>query len=186
MRQGLNAMMQKLYEGGVLLQSFVEPIFEDGNAFKREYKEDMKVYLSLRGYRLYSMLEVNSLLLQTYRDDIDTDLEENDILTLQLSKYERIKYCIQYCAHLFNVETDYILRMKSKKLFIDCFGKKTAVVIVMSGIRESIKIYFLRDSYEKSELRKEYNALAKNINSFLEQENNNEGLDFEILNLFKE
>lgn len=186
MRNGLKAMMKKLYEGGVLLQSFIEPVLEDDEAFKREYREDMKVYLSFRGYRLYCLLEANSLLFQTYRDDIDTNIEENDILTLQLSKYKRIKYCLQYCEYLFCKETAYIVRAKSKKLFMECFGEKVSVVILMLGLRESINIYFSRDSNERDESRKAYNALARKINIFLEQINNRESLDFKTLKLFME
>ena len=92
---------------------------------------------------------------------------------------------MQYCEYLFLKETDYVLRARDKKRFIDCLGEKTSIVLLMSGIRESIGTYFLRDSSERNELRRLYNALAEKINVFFTQINEKEHLEFAILDLFK-
>lgn len=186
MLQGLNAMMKRLYEGGVLLQSIVEPKKEDDNSFSREYIEELQVYLSLRGYQLYHMLMANSLLFEAYRDDIDTDLEENDIKTLELSKYQRIKYCINYTSHLFRKEMRYLCNVEDKRKYEECFGKDIVSVVLMKGLRESIYVYYSSESTERTDLINKHNELGKEINDFLQEIYVNDTVEFtkiELINM---
>ena len=176
MRRGLEAMMKKLYEGGALLQSIIEPQREDGNAFFREYSGDLRVYLSLRGYQLYQMLKSNSLLFEAYRDDIDTELEDNDMLTLKLSKFKRIKYCLQYTSYLFRKEIYYLRNNADKSIYVERLGVDIGTVVLMEGLRESILVYYNFDSQEKKLLTELYNNIAVDVNDYLEEINAREGI----------
>lgn len=182
MKQGLVAMMKYMYEGGILLQSIVEPKKED-NSFEREYADDLQIYLSLRGKCLYEMLKTNSLLLEVYRDDIDTELENNDILTVNLSNYNKIKYCLQYCDTIYKKEAIYIRNCRDKNIFAQKFGLEIPIVVLMNGIKDSISIYFTDNANERDDLIKMYNEIAKKINEFINDNLLEDDLDFMQLNL---
>ena len=177
MNRGIRAMMKKLYEGGVLLQSIIEPKREDGNSFSREYSDDLQVYLSLRGFQLYQMLKANSLLFEVYRDDIDTDMEDNDILTLNLSKFRRLKYCLMYTSYLFRKEARYLRNISDKNLYRDVLGNEIATSILMKGIKESIFTYYNYDSEDKDKLVNIYNSLAHEMNGVLKEIQINDNVD---------
>ena len=68
-KEGFKAMIEHLYNGGALLQDIRKPIIDDGSVYGRKYEhgKGVRVYLSLRGYQLYKMLQDNSLLFQIYR-----------------------------------------------------------------------------------------------------------------------
>ncbi len=181
LKQGLNAMMKHLYEGGVLLQSIIEPKKEDSNKFSREYAEDIQVYLSMRGFQLYKMLETNSLLFEAYRDDIDTEIDKNDVATLKLSKFHRIKYCFDYTRTLICKEEKYLRCVSDKKQYINTFGPATALIVLMKGLKESILKYYSLDSSEKAQLTSEFNEQTKRINDYLTGINIDEGANFETI-----
>ena len=166
--KGYDAIIAHLYEGGVLLQSIEHPIVEDSPEIKRQYSPKIELYLSLRGQQLYRMLGANSLLMQVYRDDIDTDLEDNDIPTLKLPKWKRIDYCIRYINNLFIREKRLFDMITNLDLYFEKMGYELAVVVLMRGIRESIVTYFERDHYNKTNITRSYNTLAKEINHFLD------------------
>ncbi len=169
--------MRHLYEGGILLQSIVEPIYEDGDDYKRVFKKNIKVYLSLRGYQLYQMLLTNSLLLETYRDDIDTNLQYNDILTMKLSKELVLEYCISYTKHIFHIEQLLFNDCSNPQLFIEKVGPKLAAIILLTGIRESIVTYYSRDTIQKAELVNAYNNLCKEIHTFISERLRNDAFE---------
>lgn len=175
-------MLKHLYEGGALLQSITEPKYEDAKGYKREYHSDMKIYLSRRGEKLYEMLEFNSLLMQVYRDDIDTDLEYNDLGTINLSSINRILYIIQYVRTLFDIEAGYLRIVKDKKKYFLSMGKKFATVILMKGIRESIVTYYV-DLAEEKRIVGEYNKLAKDMREFIIDYNEDNTYKFQNVEL---
>lgn len=163
MHAGLEQMMKHLYEGGALLQSLIEPTYEDAHHYKRVYHKDMKVFLSRRGKELYSMLNKNSLLLEVYRDDIETDLVNNDITTLKLSKTSRILYCLDYIEQLHFVELQLLRLVTNKREFEDTIGVFLPTVILLNGIRESVTKYYTQPSQQRDEIVTKYNALTKEI-----------------------
>ena len=168
-REAFNYTMKFLYEGGVLLQSLKEPIYEDGDDFKREYKPEIKIYLSLRGRRLYEMLMANSLLLEAYRDDIDTDLDKNDILTRQLpDKIDVFESCLEYAEHVFTLDQQLFMYCSDPEAAVEKIGSKLACVVLMKGLGESIQTYKLSND-EKNKLVRIYNALAQFINRFIRE-----------------
>lgn len=164
--KGLTLMLKHLYEGGVLLQSIIEPKYDDAKDYKREYYPDMKIYLSRRGVKLYEMLGLNSLLMQVYRDDIDTDLESNDVGTVNLNPVSRILYIIQYVRALFEIEAGYLRLVNDKEKYYTSMGSQFATVILMRGIKESIDTYYVASS-EREQIVKAYNDLARDMEEFI-------------------
>lgn len=176
--KGIDFMLKCMYEGGTLLQSITEPKYEDAKSYKREYYADMKVYLSRRGVQLYEMLGLNSLLLQVYRDDIDTNLEYNDIGTVNLSPVKRILYLIQYVRKLFGIEMEYLRIVKDKKKYYTSMGKQFVTVVLMKGIKESIDTYYI-DSSERGHIIIEYNSLARDVKEFINDYNESNTYKFQ-------
>lgn len=178
-KKGLIIMLKHLYEGGVLLQSINEPQYDDAKDYKREYYPDMKVYLSRRGGKLYEMLGLNSLLIQVYRDDIDTELKNNDVGTVNLNSVNRILYIIQYVRDLFEIEAGYLRIVKDKNQFYMNMGSQFATVILMKGIKESIDTYYITTSLEREQIIKAYNELAKDMEEFICDYNEADTYEFE-------
>lgn len=168
MAKGIKKAMKHLYEGGVLLQSIFEPKRDEKEFHRRNYTADKKIYLSLRGIQLYNMLKANSLLLETYRDDIDTELEDNDKKTMILSKLKRIEYCLNYSMELFGKEAEIIRFCSDKALLESTLGDELVTYILLHGICESINIYFRENNDERTYLIGLYNQNAKRVNQFIE------------------
>ncbi len=173
--EGFKAMLEHLYNGGALLQDIRKPVLDDGSPDGRRYEhgKGARVYLSLRGYQLYKMLQYNSLLFQVYRDDIDTEIENNNIPTQELSVYSRIEYCISYTECLFKRERKLLGFVVDKSDYIDNFGEKLATVVLMEGISQSIERYFTNETEEKRKIFELYNTIAGTINDYIDTCNNN-------------
>ena len=62
------------------------------------------MYYRQEGKCLYWLLPQNALLLELYRDDIVTDLVNNDKLTSRLTEKETLVYLLQYVKVLFEHE----------------------------------------------------------------------------------
>ena len=183
--EGFKAMIEHLYNGGALLQDIRKPVLDDGRADGRRYEhgKGVRVYLSLRGHQLYKMLQYNSLLFQVYRDDIDTELENNNIPTRELSVYSRIEYCLSYTECLFKRERKLLGFVVNKSDYIDNFGEKIATVVLMEGISQSIERYFTNETEEKRKIFELYNSIAGTINDFIDTCNNNNHIKFERVKL---
>jgi hypothetical protein len=167
LKSGLNFMMKYMYEGGAVRQSIKEPKYNDGRSFSRTFHTDMKIYLSRRGLELYKMLEKNALLLLVYRDDIDTDLDNNDKSTITLSMAKSIQYCIKYIDHLFEIEINLSKNIKNKEKYIYNMGNKLPTVVLMNGIRESILRYFSDKKQNWEETVLIYNKLAEKMRDYI-------------------
>lgn len=165
---GFQLMMKHLYQGGALLQSIIDPISEETGSTQRKYLPEMKVFLSLRGEQLYRMLSYNALLLTTYRDDIDTNIEKNDVPTLDMTMDERMLYCINYIEHLWKREIELLRSVSNYMNYVNMLGDELAVVILMKGIRETIEIYYREDTQIRKEIVQKYNLVLYKINNFLD------------------
>lgn len=177
--RGLDIMMKHLYRGGVLLQSIIEPIAEeDDEVTHRIYKPEMKVFLSLRGSQLYNMLSYNALLFTTYRDDIVTDIEGNNIPTLEMSMSARIHYCLTYIEYLASKEIELFRSVSSYKNYKDVLGSELVVVLLMKGMKETIKTYFKDVNLEQQEIIRQYRTIQEKINDFLDSIYDEEQIDF--------
>ena len=182
-KEGLLEMIKHLYEGGALLQSISEPLLdpeiEDGDDGDRVFDPRMKLYLSSRGAQLYKMLSFNSLLLEIYRDDIDTELDDNDKLTQKMPKNSVLSYCLKYIEYLFNKEKKILEFVKDKSVYLDTIGKEIATVVLLQGIRQSLNVYFIDFTKKETlDLYSQYNELSKRVNKFIENYNENERYKF--------
>lgn len=168
MYEGLQLMMGHLYRGGVLLQSILEPIKEDSGTAHREYVPEMKVYLSLRGNQLYNMLSYNALLFTTYRDDIDTEIEKNNVPTLDMSMSDRMLYCLRYIDYLSDKEIKLFRAILDYDNYRNVLGSELVVVILMKGMKETIKTYYMTTTPAKQEIVRQYRLIQKKVNDFLD------------------
>ena len=184
-KSGLHFMMRHMYIGGAILQSILEPKYDDGPRFRRIFHDDMKIYLSRRGFQLYKMLEKNALLLMVYRDDIDTDIENNDKSTLSLSNSKSIQYCIKYIEHLFNLEVALTKIIVNKAIYISTIGSTLPTVQLMKGIRESINIYFNEASPDRDQTIILYNQLAEKMQKYIVSLSENGRYKFDTVYLIK-
>lgn len=166
--EGFESMMEYMYRGGVFLQSIIEPIKEDIDSEYREYTPEMKVFLSLRGSQLYNMLSYNALLFTTYRDDIDTDIEKNDVLTLDMSMNERMLYCLSYIDFLADKEIELFRAVSDYENYKNVMGSELAVTILMKGMEETIKVYYVNDTQSRQEIVQQYHLIQRKVNGFLD------------------
>ena len=183
---GAHEMMKHLYLGGVLRQSLVSPIIPNNDNGIREYSDGLNVFLSKRGYQLFRMLQYNSLLLSVYRDDIDTELENNDKPTTELSTTNRLDYCMKYIDYLIEKEMDLFRQTKSYKDFIEKFGTTLATQVLLSGIEQSIITYYQKPSSEKIKMINKYNELGEKINKTIRAINRKHSCSFELVRLIKQ
>ena len=184
-KEGLKAMLEHLYNGGALLQDIRKPILDDGQPCGRKYEhgKGVRVYLSLRGFQLYKMLEYNSLLYEVYRDDIDADLVNNNIPTQKMSVFSRIKYCISYTEVLFAREQKLFSLVGNKTEYFENFGDKIATIILLSGIKQSIVKYFTNETEERKSLIQSFNIFSKKVNEYIDEINRSYHANYEKIGL---
>lgn len=185
---GFELMIKHLYNGGALLQDIAYPVLDDDTELGRNYehKEGVRVYLSLRGKQLYEMLKYNSLLLEVYRDDIDTNLENNEKSTVSLYVIDRIKYCLDYVEHIHNREQMLMSLVGNKKGYIENLGSELAVVVLMKGIRQSIITYFSDATEKRALIVGKYNQIAGKINKSIRLINENNDTSFKSIAFIKQ
>lgn len=176
----MHFMIKKLYLGGALRQSLISPI-ETTESNIREYSDELNVFLSTRGYQLYHMLSYNSLLLSVYRDDIDTEIENNHVPTTDMSTTNRLIYCLKYIDYLFDKEMDLFRQIKNHAVFVDTFGTLLATPTLLKGMRESITTYYLHEAPEKIEITEMYNSIASKFNRNIEITNDRNNVSYELI-----
>ena len=180
----VNKTMAYYYVSGVLRESIIKPrndmrILKSPN---REYSKGMNVYLSTRGYQLYNMLKSNSLLLQVYRDDIETTLPNNNICSLNLLKEERVKYCLQYINMIRLRELEMLFLINNGDEFVNTFGTETLAVHLLEGIRQTIVVYYSQNTPEKRELIRIYNDIVSKENDNISEINNSLDISLDFAN----
>lgn len=174
--RALKNIMGRYYVSGVLRESILKPRtdMEILKSSDRKYTDNIQVFLSTRGKQLYNMLSSNSLLLEAYRDDIETSLSQNDVPSLDLPHSACLKYCIQYINTIRLKELELLYLIKNGNDYVKNFGNETLTVHMLTGISETIKTYYTNDTVEKLELVNAYNDVVyrenenlKEVNSFL-------------------
>lgn len=160
----LKYMLKFLYEGGVLLQSIHDKEQDDRTGSDRIYKDRYLLYLSLRGKKLYDLLSENSLLLELYLDDIDTDSSFDGYNREKLFKTEILLKCIEYIKYLFEIEKGYILKAsQNMPQYFQLFGNEFIVAHLIYGVIQSIKSLYYQNSV--------FHEMALKINSLIEEIN---------------
>ena len=165
LRKKLEYTISFLYKGGLLLHSIYEPEFPGEE--ERKYDPEFELYLSLRALRLLSILENSSILLEFYRDDIDTHLTNNDKISAEMSFTSKIIYILDYIGELFNIEKSYIEKLGDnyddyRKLFGDIYS----ISPLLQGVLKSVKNYYTIKDNDYNMVMKRIEGLFKTIDDF--------------------
>lgn len=178
--------IERLYKQRCLLQSIFEAEPQSVNkryAYEREYHESMGLYLSIRGNKILDLLENDSILFEMFRDDIDTSLFGNRTPSANMTQTDRLKYLIDYCSQLFEVEKNYIQNANQAQYF-RTFQGNFIISRLVRGIRNSIKYYYKihDDNYVevRSALGKLLDDMAQYKIALLE---NDDSLQIEVVNI---
>ena len=125
------------------------------------------MYLSPRGKCLYNLFLNNALLLELYRDDLYTDLENNNKLTYDLSAYEIIKYLLEYIFGLFQKEQQYIRSaIHCLNQYQESFGSDYIVAPLLEGVIKNIRSYYPNREAEFYKLMQKAEDIIKSMNEY--------------------
>lgn len=175
----LSYMIKFYYENGIFLQSIEDSEPNDIAKIGRVYNANYLLYLSLRGNQLYTLLEQNSLLFKLYRDDIDTTLENNEKTTIDLSEFLSLKYCLEYTIYLFEMEQNYISKVKNISRYKRYFGDEYLINPLIKGLKQTIETYYKeKNDPEYIFLKTKMNNFVKKINEYSSSLKENIGLTF--------
>lgn len=146
------SLLDYLYDTGILFRSLydIEDITE--TQIERKYNNSYKLYLSPRGMSLYKLLSQNAVLLELYRDDIYTDILNNNKLTNQLSTYDLFEYLIAYLYELFQYEKRNINNaINNLEKYQELLGNEFICVVLLEGVVKNLGAYFREkgDIYNK-------------------------------------
>lgn len=189
LEQKLNHILKFLYQSRVLLRSIKD--YEDAHEAiaqsERVYKDNFGVYLSLRGDRLFKMLSENTLLFELYRDDIDTDIEGNNRITIDMSQTERFIYMIKYVEKLFEIEKDYIVKADGMlNRYTQLFGNHFIITPLLEGIGRNITAYYGKKDEEFFKVRSLLITLLKKVKSYSDMFNSNNAIRIELSSYIEE
>ena len=171
-----------LYINEYLLHSIFEPeeddINTDGEHF-REYDPDYGLYLSIRGNKILEMFENDSMLFEIFRDDIDTTIENNTVISTKLNRKEKMVYLIDYCGLLFEKEKNYIAN--SNKLdYFKLFNNRFIITRLLTGIKKSFTYYYRKQDENAMFVRKK---LLDMFNEIIQYKNKLESTNKELVGI---
>lgn len=168
MRNRLEYMIDFLYRGGLLLHSIFEP--ELPGEEDREYNPEFELYISLRSLSLMYILENSSILMEFYRDDIDTYLNNYDKVSTELSFYNKIIYILDYIEKLFEVEKNYInMSLPHLDDYRKMFGDIYIVSSLLEGVIKSIKNCYTKNDDEYILIVQKISLLLDAMSSFTKE-----------------
>ena len=174
-------IIQYFHNEGILLRSIydIERLAEE--QIERKYEGRYKLYLSPRGKCLYHLLPQNALLLELYRDDIVTDLVNNDKLTYELTEKEILDYLLNYLKTLFDYEKGYIRNAgETLDRYIEFFGDEFIVSMILEGIVKNIKSYYPDSEIEYYELNSLAEQIVLDMSKYIRDINREYGVSFKI------
>jgi len=171
----------KLYESGIVLRSLYDIEESEETQIERIYKDTYKLYLSPRGKIIYDLFSQNAILLELYRDDIYTNLPNNDKLTDQLSTYEIFIYIVNYLNLYFEKEKGNIgVAIPKLHEYYDIIGSEFITSHFLEGVLKNINAYYKKESNEYSELINLVKKLSLNMKSYSNDINEKYGVLFKI------
>jgi len=151
LKERLTYMMSFLFTGRVLSRSIFdyEDIRQSIPETTQRYFSDYGLYLSWRGVELFEQLSQSSMLFELFRDDIDTNLHNNDRSSSRMTTTDCLLYLLEYTKILFNqIEKDYIHKAyRYLNTYQKYFGETFITCFLLEGIARSMdRFYKTRDN----------------------------------------
>lgn len=166
-KRRIEYILEYYYRTGLLLRSLHDIEDAGDSDIERRYNGSFKLYLSPKGVCLYSLFRRNAVLLELYRDDICTELPENDKLTYDMKKMEVFRYLILYVEALFQCEQINIANsvMRLEK-YVETFGSDFIICDLLEGIIHNLVAYYREDKEPCIILIEEVRKLYKKIQDY--------------------
>lgn len=162
-KHNVNASLEHLYNSGVLLRSLYDIEITEETQIERRYSDTYKLYLSPRGECLYELLSKNAVLLELYRDDISTELKNNNKPTSLLSTDEIFEYLLDYLDSLFDFEKQNIgSAISNINIYQEYIGNEFITSTLLQGVSKNL------DTYYKCE-GNTYNKLVNRSNEIIQK-----------------
>ncbi len=174
-------LIQYFHNEGVFLRSIydIENLAEE--QIERKYEGRYKLYLSPRGKCLYGLFAQNALLIELYRDDIITDLDNNDKLTCRLTEKETLEYLLRYSKVLFEYEKGYIRSAgETLNLYQEYFGEEFITAMILEGIIKNIKSYYPDRDSEYYELDSIAYEIVIDMTKYIRDISHEYGVQFKL------
>ncbi|MDO4798857.1 MAG: hypothetical protein Q4A01_12665 [Coriobacteriales bacterium] len=155
-----------LYARGILFRSLYDIETEHRGQIHRVYCDSFKLYLSPRGVRLYKLLGGASVVLELYRDDVMTDLCNNDVVTSGLGVGDTFLYLLDLIGKLFVVEKRNLARvLPDLQSYVERVGNRFLCEHLLRGVVRGIALYY--ESYEDN--NKEYDRISLSANAIISE-----------------
>ncbi len=139
----VNHSLKHLYRAGILLRSLHDIEETEEKQLERIYSDSYKLYLSPRGQSLYKLFSKNAVLLELYRDDIYTDLPNNDKLTSRMSTDLIFEYLLNYLNLYFKLEKKYIgSAIPDLEKYQVLIGTEFITSVFLEGVSKNINTYY--------------------------------------------
>lgn len=123
-------------------------------------------------------------MLELYRDDIYTDIDNNDKVTSDLNTNELMTYLIDYVMYLFQCEQKYISSAIScLERYQELFGEELIVVPLLEGIVKNVRAFYPEREEEYQKLMNRIKELVKKMNHYISVIENEYGIEFVTSNL---
>lgn len=179
--------LKYFYERGILLQSIYDIEVLRNEQIERYYLAANKMYLSPRAQFLYSLLGENALLLEMYRDNIYTDIINNDKLTCNMKTGEVIIYLLAYIERLFAYEKRYIGEaLDNLSKYQELFGKELLVTPLLEGVVKNIHSYYPDEGKEYVEIMEYAHKIIGMIKEYINIIEEEYGVRFLISNYLED
>ncbi len=178
----INDVLNHLYNSGVLFRSLYDIEDPDDYQIERKYDEDFKLYLSPRGKCLFELFSKNAVLLEIYRDDIYTDIVNNDKLTDDLTTTEVFDYLLDYLGSLFEFEKGKIgSAIPDLSLYQEILGDVFMTSILLEGVVNNMAVYFKSKDNTYADLLCKTKNIFDNMSIYSESLRKKYNIDFYVV-----
>lgn len=183
----INYVLTYLYNSGILFRSLYDIENPNDSQIERKYDKDFKLYLSPRGKCLYTLLSKNAVLLELYRDDIYTDIPNNEKLTIDMSTVDVFDYLLNLLISYCYLEKRYIgCAIPELELYQENFGKEFLVSILLEGVLKNINAYFKNKDNSYKELIEKVSHIYNNMCEYANELEERYHIKFNISNYILE
>ena len=166
-KKRVHILLEYYYKTGVLFRSVYDIAKSEESQTERIYRDDYKLYLSPRGLFLYSLFKRSAVLLELYRDDICTELADNDKLTCELGQDKVFEYLLHYVKWLFQCEKANIANATlNLDKYQEVFGNEFIVCDLLEGIARNLSTYYQDDKSPGRSLLQEVCDIQKDMSEY--------------------